>query len=385
MRFGSGSDNPPADAIAMSMLAAMGSAAEHLAPGSPPQGAPGSRRAPGGEAQAGDPSACGGVPAGGLPQDGSRPLWGLYRHTLLVDVRTGEEFAARHIPDAASLPAESLQQQRNEWPAAGKRLLVAGPSSDAAARAARCFRAARPDLRVLAVDAPIDAWPGPWHTGPARRLLWEPSRLVRDWAGAGRGRRALDLGCGGGRDAVTLAMRGYRVLAVDRLPDALERAQRLATRMGVSIDTQEMDLRRQRPPLEVEGGYDLILMVRYLDRALFSWVRDALRPGGAFLFETFAEDPRCGSERAAGGSERPAGPHERPAGAPQNRRHAGGPKDARWLLRPQEALRAFLPQLGPGPAEAADRDAAMELITYAETTTEDGLPWVRLVIRKRRE
>ena len=42
--------------------------------------------------------------------------------------------------------------------------------------------------------------------------------------------RALDIGCGSGRDAVYLAERGWRVTAVDSVDKALASAQQRAAR-----------------------------------------------------------------------------------------------------------------------------------------------------------
>jgi SAM-dependent methyltransferase len=46
---------------------------------------------------------------------------------------------------------------------------------------------------------------------------------------------ALDLGCGSGIWAVTLARRGWRVTAVDLVPKALRRARKRARRAGVEL------------------------------------------------------------------------------------------------------------------------------------------------------
>jgi predicted nicotinamide N-methyase len=56
---------------------------------------------------------------------------------------------------------------------------------------------------------------------------------VADWAGA----RVLELGCGLGLPAVAAALRGARVLATDRSPDALSFAAVNAERNGVAVDT----------------------------------------------------------------------------------------------------------------------------------------------------
>ncbi|WP_227352705.1 methyltransferase domain-containing protein [Haladaptatus salinisoli] len=53
---------------------------------------------------------------------------------------------------------------------------------------------------------------------------------------------AVDIGAGEGRDAVFLAERGYDVLAVDPVPNGLDKAERLAEERGVEIRTREADV-----------------------------------------------------------------------------------------------------------------------------------------------
>jgi SAM-dependent methyltransferase len=103
-------------------------------------------------------------------------------------------------------------------------------------------------------------------------------------AGAAPG-TAMDLACGGGREAVWLAMHGWRVDAVDVLPDALERASGLAKRCGVAINTICQDLRRQ--PVLPQEAYGLVCVFRFLDRRLLASIARAVAPGGFVVYETF--------------------------------------------------------------------------------------------------
>ena len=80
-------------------------------------------------------------------------------------------------------------------------------------------------------------------------------------------------------------MRGYEVDAVDRLPDALERAQDLARRSGVRLNTIQADLRRESVlPTE---RYDLVTVLRFLHRPLLPAIRECVAPGGFIVYETF--------------------------------------------------------------------------------------------------
>jgi SAM-dependent methyltransferase len=57
-----------------------------------------------------------------------------------------------------------------------------------------------------------------------------------------RGKRVLDLGCGSGQAAVTLARQGATVIAVDASGRQLERARRLAARDDVRVEWHQGDL-----------------------------------------------------------------------------------------------------------------------------------------------
>ena len=89
----------------------------------------------------------------------------------------------------------------------------------------------------------------PWHQE-------EPSPLLIDAAAGRKGsKRALDLGCGAGVFAVTLAGMGFDVTAVDFVPKALDFARRRAEEAAVDVRWVEADL-LEWPG---DGPYDLIL------------------------------------------------------------------------------------------------------------------------------
>ena len=69
--------------------------------------------------------------------------------------------------------------------------------------------------------------------------------------------RALDVGCGSGRDAVHLAKRGWRVTAVDFSEEALATARRRATETSADVEWVRGDVGRL-DRLELEPGYTLI-------------------------------------------------------------------------------------------------------------------------------
>jgi tellurite methyltransferase len=97
---------------------------------------------------------------------------------------------------------------------------------------------------------------------------------------------ALDVACGRGRHALWLAARGLRVHAVDRDSKALAALRTEAGERGVEVRTQELDL-EAGTRVVAESAYDVVVVVHYLHRPLFSQIIAALRPGGMLVYETF--------------------------------------------------------------------------------------------------
>lgn len=115
--------------------------------------------------------------------------------------------------------------------------------------------------------------------------------LAVDWPAG----TALDLGCGEGGDTVWLALRGWRVTAVDLAANAIARARAAAEAAGVAdlVTARQADLHDGIP----DGAWDLVsahFLQSFvpLDRgpALRAAVA-ALRPGGRLLVVDHAEAP----------------------------------------------------------------------------------------------
>lgn len=126
-----------------------------------------------------------------------------------------------------------------------------------------------------------------WSGRPNARLVEIASDLP-----AGR---ALDLGCGEGGDAVWLAERGWRVVAVDIADAALARAAEFAASRNVAdrIEFQQHDLSATFP----DGEFDLV-SAHFL-HSPWEWERSALlrraaalvAPGGTLLVVDHGEAP----------------------------------------------------------------------------------------------
>jgi len=125
------------------------------------------------------------------------------------------------------------------------------------------------------------------------------------------GRRALELACGAGRNAVWLAERGWNVTACDLSIEGLLRAKALANDRGVRLQLFCQDLETAAFP---SNCFDLVICFFYLQRDLFPALKAALRPGGLIVYKTYTTEQL---------------------------RFSGGPRHPLHLLQQQELLAAF--------------------------------------------
>ena len=117
--------------------------------------------------------------------------------------------------------------------------------------------------------------------------------------------KALNLAMGEGRNGVFLATKGFQVTGLDISEKGLEKAQALAKAQGVMIETKVADL--DRASLGT-NEYDMVLCTYYLDRGLFPKMKQAVKPGGMVVVETYTMDhleiPAAVSKRMAAREKR---------------------------------------------------------------------------------
>jgi tellurite methyltransferase len=106
------------------------------------------------------------------------------------------------------------------------------------------------------------------------------------------GRRALDIACGEGRNAIFLAQQGFAVDAVDISERGLERGAQRAAEVGVRVNFVLADLEEYR----LERGYDLVVNFNFLLRPLIPAMIDQLAPGGVIVMETILDSPTLPGE-----------------------------------------------------------------------------------------
>jgi 2-polyprenyl-3-methyl-5-hydroxy-6-metoxy-1,4-benzoquinol methylase len=86
---------------------------------------------------------------------------------------------------------------------------------------------------------------------------------------------------------VYLATQGFEVVGLDISEKGLAKAHQLAKQNGVTIETRVVDLENHQ--LE-KNAYDVILLMYYMQRDLWPQIKNALKPGGMAIIETYNVD-----------------------------------------------------------------------------------------------
>ena len=111
-----------------------------------------------------------------------------------------------------------------------------------------------------------------------------PSDWVTRWLGQlPVGASVLDLACGSGRHVRWLAQQGLKVTALDRDAAAVEPLRALAQVVVADLEAQTWT----ELPGQI-GNFDAVLVTNYLWRPLWPALRQAVKPGGLLVYETFA-------------------------------------------------------------------------------------------------
>jgi SAM-dependent methyltransferase len=119
------------------------------------------------------------------------------------------------------------------------------------------------------------------------------------------GSAILDLCCGHGRHAITLARRGYRVTGQDLSAVFLHKAQEDAAAQQVQVRWVQSDMRSIPFEAEFDGVINIFTAFGYLesedeDGRVLAQVCRAIKPGGLFLIELVNRDGLIGCYQGSG-------------------------------------------------------------------------------------
>lgn len=112
----------------------------------------------------------------------------------------------------------------------------------------------------------------------------EPSENLKKIVEKIKGKKALDVASGAGRNSIYLAINGFDVEALDISLVALEV---LNNKGFKNISCRLVDLDEYEIP---KNNYDLIVMTNFLDRNIIPKLSNALKLDGVLFIETYMED-----------------------------------------------------------------------------------------------
>lgn len=253
---------------------------------------------------------------------------------FLVDLRETAEYVACHLVGSGHLPWSSLPNRLNELPARPASLCLVSQSERVLQEACLFLTEKGYSIRELLCCLPDPSDPDLWQIkgllGDAfawvqlervyqethSQRLWQPAPLVAYWQeqvlqNPSHTLQVLDLGCGGGRDAVYLSLQGHQVTAIEHKATVLARAKQLAAYHDCQIDFKACDLLQES--CFPQGPFDAIIGIRFLERALFPLIQARLKPGGFVIWQTFSQGAQA----------------------------FGSPKNPRFILKPDELKQTF--------------------------------------------
>jgi SAM-dependent methyltransferase len=110
----------------------------------------------------------------------------------------------------------------------------------------------------------------------------EAAEVVKKFYHLAPAKTALDIAAGNGRHSLFLARKGFTVDAVDISEVGLSGfASRHPGIRTICADLDQFDI----PP----SRYDLIINVKFLNRRLYPYLQEGLRPGGVLIFHSLLE------------------------------------------------------------------------------------------------
>jgi len=222
----------------------------------------------------------------------------------ILDLRSKEDYKQGHLKEATWMSWQILPEGLNALPAAPASLYLVGQKDEIEAASVLLDSKGYEVIGSLVINSlkAMQDWslqlPGLVETGMNSKTLWSPSLLVKEFIELLNNQSirfpsvenrpaVLDIGCGGGRDAIFLTKNRMNVIAIDHEAKVLKRAKALASLSGASVKFKSCDIKK--PACLPEQKFDLITVVRFLNRDMFTYIKESISPGGFVLFQTFVE------------------------------------------------------------------------------------------------
>lgn len=117
----------------------------------------------------------------------------------------------------------------------------------------------------------------------------EPVEFLKEYINILPRGKALDIAMGGGRNAVFLAKNGFEVDGCDVSDIAVKKTLELAKENNVRVNAFVADLEIYKLP---KDAYDVVACFYYLQRSLIPQIKEALKPGGMVIYETYTIENR---------------------------------------------------------------------------------------------
>jgi SAM-dependent methyltransferase len=264
-----------------------------------------------------------------------------------LDVRPEEDYEKSHLMFSASIPWDQLPNRMHELPPRGASLNVVLPQGMNQDDIKSFFEARGYLINSFREDIPQqNLESNEIEVGKRSFRLWkccsflEEAIPIIEQSIQPSERDAMDLACGSARDAIYLAMRGWKITAIDYLDSLLEKAMNMAQKYELeNFDTKCIDMESDPNSLDNLPQVNLIHVARYLHRPLFVQIRRLVKIGGFVVYHTFTK----GVEKF------------------------GKPRRQRFILEPEELIRLL-----PG----------FNVIRYREDVIEDGRPIQFIIAQK---
>ncbi|WP_434223246.1 bifunctional 2-polyprenyl-6-hydroxyphenol methylase/3-demethylubiquinol 3-O-methyltransferase UbiG [Sinimarinibacterium thermocellulolyticum] len=158
-------------------------------------------------------------------------------------------------------------------------------------------RSANVDQNEIAnFDALAARWWDPDGEMQALHVINPPRvRYIARCAEGLKGKRAVDVGCGGGLLAEALAREGAQVLGIDMAAEVLEVARAHARQAGVALEYRQTSAERLAD--DEPGRFDLVCCLEMLEHvpdpaSVVAACARLVRPGGDVVFSTIHRNPK---------------------------------------------------------------------------------------------